>query len=61
MAASVYNNTRHDQALLRDVMTYAARRMGVRGGVIVKVTTATSHRSSGTMWRGFPYAGYLRL
>lgn len=59
MSVRLYNRTKHDSAILRKVLNYAARRVGVHGEVVVLVTTSR-RIVSGEMHQNFPYVGYLK-
>jgi len=56
----LYNHTRHPDGPIRDVLTYAARAIGVEGDVCVKVTRSRHHKAGAFAKRGYPYAGFMR-
>lgn len=51
----LYNHTRYSDAVLRDVLNWAARVAGVQGDVPVKLTYCTHIRGCGTARNGYPY------
>jgi len=56
----LYNHTRHPDDPMRDVLTYAARAIGVKGDVCVKVTRSLRSKPGAYAKRGFPYSGFMR-
>lgn len=56
----LYNHTRIPDRPMRDVLTWAAHKIGVRGDVFVKVTVGTRLRAGAHAATGFPYLGFLR-
>jgi hypothetical protein len=56
----LYNHTKHPDGPIRDVLTYAARAIGVEGDVCVKVTRSLRPRPRAYAKRGFPYSGFMR-
>lgn len=56
----LYNHTRYDDAVLRDVLNWAVRAVGVKGDVPVKVNYCIHLRGSGVAHRGFPYLKTLK-
>jgi hypothetical protein len=55
----LYNHTKHPDGPMRDVLTYAARAIGVKGDVCVKVTRSLCPRPRAYAARGFPYSGFM--
>lgn len=51
----LYNHTRYDNQLLRDIFNFAARVNRVCGDVPVKVTPSKQIRAGGMAYREFPY------
>jgi hypothetical protein len=45
---------------MKDALTFAAQAIGVRGDVVVKVTSCRHGKGSATAYRSFPYLGFLR-
>ena len=56
----LFNHTRHPDAPIRRVLAFAARAIGVRGDVYVKVTPSQRLRPGAYAKRGFPYLGFMR-
>ncbi len=59
MAIKLFNHTAYDDRLLKRLLTFAARVVGVKDEVVVKVTAARKS-PSGVFYRGFPFYYFLR-
>ena len=56
----LFNHTQHKDRPLRRALSFAARTIGVKGDVCVKVTRSLKPRPAGHANRLFPYVGYMR-
>ena len=56
----LYNRTRHPDGPIRDALAHAARAIGVRGDVVVKVTPSRRQFPGAYVRREFPCLGFLR-
>ena len=56
----LYNHTRHPDKPIKDILAFAARVIGVRGDVCVKVTRSLRPRPGAYSNRAFPSLGFMR-
>ena len=56
----LYNHTKHPSAPIKAAVTFAARAIGVKGDVHVKVTRSRSAKPGAWAGQWFPYLGFLK-
>jgi hypothetical protein len=56
----LYNHTQHPDGPIKDILTFAARVMGVKGDVHVKLTRSQYAKPGGWAGRTFPYLGFMK-
>jgi len=57
---TLFNRTRHPDAAIKEVVAFAARAIGVKGDVAVKVTRSQCTKPNAVAFRGFPYRGFMK-
>jgi len=56
----LYNHTPHPDGPIKAALTFAAQAIGVKGDVVVKVTTCRHAKGGAHAYNSFPYLGFLR-